>query len=397
LPGVTAALLACAVLHISGCGGGSGGGSGPIEAVEIVVQPLSQIVPIGQAATFNVSAVGLPGPSYQWSENGVEIAGATGASYTTPAVVLGENGSTSIGSYQVTVSNANSTVTSSAVTLAAGPRSPKAGDLRYLLFEQVDVPGMDSYGAGNLGDATAVVNNGIGTPLTLGSTEMVAGGCGWHFSYDFLPPPMTGLAMHYELDETWSTNTPYTSYLQSIAAPNVVLTSMDLEPSCGVFGVSWVQTTQAGGFDQRLETVPFGQALQAGIQSQATQDGAESRVITAVTFDNQAGLADLISYGWAADTTTVYESRTQVVQPGNVASTATALASEGYFVSAFGGNDTDGYILVGTRVKGDSLSRPILVSTDAGDIPASNPDSAYTTPVLLLNEPSSGLLLVQEQ
>ncbi|MHB8304341.1 MAG: hypothetical protein ACYDC6_16255 [Acidobacteriaceae bacterium] len=45
----------------------------------------------------------------------------------------------------------------------------------------------------------------------------------------------------------------------------------------------------------------------------------------------------------------------------NIGPAATSLANAGYIITAFGGNPTDGYVLVGTRVRGDSMPRPILV------------------------------------
>ena len=76
-----------------------------------------------------------------------------------------------------------------------------------------------------------------------------------------------------------------------------------------------------------------------------------------------------------------------------MATAATTLANDGYFISAFGGNDTDGYILVGMRVAGDTMPRPVIVSTNGGVVQASNPDSAYFTTVVYL----LGDVIVQEQ
>ncbi|MGC9291301.1 MAG: hypothetical protein ACP5EP_01065, partial [Acidobacteriaceae bacterium] len=64
---------------------------------------MSQTVPLGSTASFSVEAIGSAQLSYQWSENGVEIPGATSSSYTTPAVAL-NGASTAIGSFQATVS-----------------------------------------------------------------------------------------------------------------------------------------------------------------------------------------------------------------------------------------------------------------------------------------------------
>ncbi len=393
-------LWACAALLLIGCGGksGYGGGSSYSQSVVITVQPLSQTVPLGEMATFAVTATGTPPLSYQWSENGTEIPGATSASYTTPAIALGENGSTSIGSFQVTVSNANSRATSNSVTLSAGPRSPKPGDLRYLVFEQVDIPGLSQDG----GIATVLsaddisYPDSVGSPLSIGPDDCYPPGtdCAWQIYMFQLPPPMTGLNMYYQ-----SGNYPdFTSDMQSILAPDVVLSSLDLEPANGAYAVATVQTTHSGGFDYRQETVPLGANLQAGIQNQAAQDGAGSRIITAVTFDDQLQKAVLLSYGWTGDTTTVYETQTIVATSENVVSAAITLAGQGYAISAFGGNGTDGYMLIGTRVKGDTLARQICVflpdSTTSSTPCVDN--GVYYTPVVKLLD-NSGSTDITEQ
>jgi hypothetical protein len=133
-------------LSLIGCGDKNGTTSVPAQAVSITVQPLSQTVPIGEAATFAVTATGTSPLSYQWSMNGVDIPGATGASFTTPVTQPSTVGSTAIGSFQVKVSNATSDLVSNAATLIAGPRSPKAGDLRYLFWQQVDIAGLFNKG-----------------------------------------------------------------------------------------------------------------------------------------------------------------------------------------------------------------------------------------------------------
>lgn len=281
------------------------------------------------------------------------IAGATDASYATSAVALGDSGT----GFQVTVSNASSSATSNSATLTAGPRAPALGDLRYLLCQQVTAPG---YCVGD----TLIVNslvysatNSLGTPYQMGSTAITTGGCAWLGSVWPLPTGMTGLNMYYQYDNP--DDTPYPAYLESVATPNVVINSIDLEPLCG-FVASWVQTTGTGGFDFKMESVPPSQ-----LQATVAADGAASRIVTATTFDDSTGNAVLISYGWQGDTTTTYEAQTVIATPANVASAATTLAGEGYFISAFGGNDTDGYMLIGMRVQGDTLARPIAVGAPA--------------------------------
>jgi len=83
----------------------------------ITTQPGSQTVTAGQTTTFAVVAAGTAPLSYQWKKNGVNIAGATAASYTTPATTTSDSGST----FAVVVTNTSGTVTSSAATLTVNP------------------------------------------------------------------------------------------------------------------------------------------------------------------------------------------------------------------------------------------------------------------------------------
>jgi beta-galactosidase len=83
----------------------------------IGTQPTNQTVTAPAAATFSVTASGT-GLTYQWRRNGVDISGATSASYTTPATVFAtDNGAL----YSVVVSNAGGSVTSSNATLVVNP------------------------------------------------------------------------------------------------------------------------------------------------------------------------------------------------------------------------------------------------------------------------------------
>ncbi len=238
------------------------------------------------------------------------------------------------------------------------PRSPKSGDLR---FQQVDAPSVANMGTGNgletelLTGETAWYDNATGSPLGIGSTADCIQGqynCDWSYIIDLLPPGMTGLTVYYQ---SLNYQEFSSEMLPMLASPNVVLTSLDFDPASYAYAASWIQTVQTGGFDYRREVVPPSQ-----MQATATQDGLQSRVITAVSFDAQRQ-ANLFSYGWQGDTTTMYESETVISAPENIASSATTLASQGYILTAFGGDDTDGYVLVGTRVQGDRLLRPIMI------------------------------------
>jgi len=88
-------------------------------APSITTQPVSRAVTVGQTATFTVVASGTAPLSYQWSKGGVAIAGATAASYTTPATVIGDNGA----QFTCYVSNSAGNITSNAATLTVNPAS----------------------------------------------------------------------------------------------------------------------------------------------------------------------------------------------------------------------------------------------------------------------------------
>jgi hypothetical protein len=86
-------------------------------APTITMQPASQAVTAGQTASFTVVATGTAPLNYQWQKSGVNIAGATAVTYTTPATTTSDNGA----SFDVVVSNTAGTVTSAAATLTVNP------------------------------------------------------------------------------------------------------------------------------------------------------------------------------------------------------------------------------------------------------------------------------------
>lgn len=93
-----------------------------MAALSITAQPVSQTVTVGQTATFSVAATGNGTLSYQWKKNGVAINGATSATYTTPATVASDSGS----SFTVVVTDSSGNLTSNAATLTvtAAPVAP---------------------------------------------------------------------------------------------------------------------------------------------------------------------------------------------------------------------------------------------------------------------------------
>jgi hypothetical protein len=90
-------------------------------APTITTQPRSQTVTAGQTATFSVLASGTAPLSYQWNKGGTNV-GTNSSSYTTPATIASDNGS----SFTVTVSNSAGNVTSNAAILTVNMGGPLA-------------------------------------------------------------------------------------------------------------------------------------------------------------------------------------------------------------------------------------------------------------------------------
>lgn len=82
--------------------------SGLADPVEIVKQPASQMAAEGQSASFSVEVIGTAPFGYQWYRDGVAIADATNAVYTTAPATASDDGA----QFVVAVSNLCGVVTS---------------------------------------------------------------------------------------------------------------------------------------------------------------------------------------------------------------------------------------------------------------------------------------------
>jgi outer membrane protein assembly factor BamB len=131
------ALSLCLSALLLACGGGNEG-MGPAmspppaaTAASITVQPADSSVTLGQSAVFTVTAAGSPPLTYQWQKSGSPIAGATSASYTTPATNAADSGS----SYRVVVSNSAGTVSSNAAVLTVTSAIPAPAGTDVLTYK----------------------------------------------------------------------------------------------------------------------------------------------------------------------------------------------------------------------------------------------------------------------
>jgi arabinan endo-1,5-alpha-L-arabinosidase len=78
----------------------------------ILTQPASHTVQAGMSVSFSTLVSGDPAPTYQWRKNGVDIAGATSATFT-----ITNAAATDAGNYAVAVTNAAGTAVSNSATL----------------------------------------------------------------------------------------------------------------------------------------------------------------------------------------------------------------------------------------------------------------------------------------
>ena len=120
-------LIGVLIGALTACGGsGSNPYSPPAmpapaaSAPSITTQPTNASVVGGNTATFSVAASGTAPLSYQWQRNGTAIAGATSASYTTPALAPGDSSAT----FDVVISNSAGSVTSNSATLSVTATAP---------------------------------------------------------------------------------------------------------------------------------------------------------------------------------------------------------------------------------------------------------------------------------
>jgi hypothetical protein len=362
-PVLSLVILLSLISALSGCGSGVRLDQPAGQAPLIITQPADQSIPIGLQATFSVTATGQ-NVKYQWSRNGTPIAGATGSTYGTASVLAADTGST----FSVALTNAFGSATSRAAALTVTARAPKAGDLR---FQQVDAattvngymeevnldPVLGFNGWETFGDAT-------GTPLWLGNNC-----CAYQFNLFALPSGVTGLNIGYlhgsleDFQSDLNGSGPATSAIGNLGAANTVITSISLSSDADLFGLSWIQTAQPGGFDLTLNTI-----APSDFQAAATQEGAHSRVITAVSYN--AGQITYLSYGWQADRSTVYDTQVATATLGTASTVAQGLAAQGYIITASGSTqaaDGTGVLMVGTRVQGDTMPRPMMIVPLAQD------------------------------
>ncbi len=329
----------------------------------IASQPANQSVAVGHQATFTVVASGTAPLTYQWFWNGLALT-AYGAFFTTPPAVPSDHQSTLV----VTVTNQAGTISSTVATLSVpgSPRRPQAGDLRFKDVGAFPFSLTGTEYTSILGGMKMTIPNRVGTPLLIGSAGPVgvAGGpnnCSWSFGLFQLPTGAVGRTTIYQTGIL----SDFSLDLISLTTPNTLITSLDLFVGQNAYALQAIQTAGTDAYTFGTGTLSSGD-----LQAEATRQGAASRLMTAVSLSG--GQATFISYGWQGDTTTVYEAKISPATVSTVSAEATNLAQQGYILTAVGGNCTDGFLLIGTRVQGDTTPRPFQVTARM------IPDRGYT-------------------
>jgi hypothetical protein len=350
-----ASLAACLLVVCIGCGGQKTQTPPPPpqnpQAIAITAQPQNQALRLGQPASFTVTVTG-DAPSYQWSKNGVAISGATSSTLSIPVTEQADNNST----ITVTVSNSVNSVTSRSATLVLN--APKAGDLR---FQQVDADitlnGYIGVLHTNIGNLLAFSEGDYGSPLELEPVPVCAAAqfdCAWFFN--LFATGASGFTTGYSDDAI-------ENFAADVGAlgEGAVVTSLDLQRGSDIYAISWVRNSQSIGFNPLIQSVSS-----ADVQSAATTLAGQSQVITGIAFDS--GNVTLLSYGWQSDPATVYEAKVITAATlDDIPGAASTLAGEGYIITAVGGHPSAGFLLVGTRVQGDTMPRPLKIVVSPTD------------------------------
>jgi uncharacterized protein (TIGR02145 family)/uncharacterized repeat protein (TIGR02543 family) len=99
-----------------------------MNAPVISTHPVSTTCPVNDSVTFRVVASGAS-LSYQWQKNNGDIAGATAASYTPPALTVADTAGAA--TYRCVVSNAGGNVTSNGATLSISTLTDADGNVYH--------------------------------------------------------------------------------------------------------------------------------------------------------------------------------------------------------------------------------------------------------------------------
>ena len=138
----------------------------------IATQPVSVTVTAPAAASFSVVASGDAPLSYQWRRNGVDIPGATSATYGLAPTSVGDSGA----AFDVVVTNAGGSVTSTAAALTVNPAPVPPSITTQPVDVVVTEPTLASFAVVATGDAPLTYQwrrGGVDIPGATGTSYLV--------------------------------------------------------------------------------------------------------------------------------------------------------------------------------------------------------------------------------
>jgi len=258
--------------------------------------------------------------------------------------------------YAVTVSDQTVSIQSSPALLTIGPRSPADGDLR---FQEVDAS-TTANGYTNAEGTSLIYGISYSFPDDTGSPLSVGPGCGtgavtpygctWSLNVAVVPPGVAEVSTSYQVDYLEG----FQSDLSALSASNSVITGLDIEPPADAVAFSSIAGTGNGTFTPVFMSVATG-----SISAAVATEGASGHVVTAVTYDGP-DVASFVTYSWSGNADVTYDTEVMSTSYSGLSSALTSLGAQGYIVTAIGGNQQIGIILIGTKVHGDTLARSVL-------------------------------------
>lgn len=191
------AVAAAGIITLIGSGGGAigfpeidwgGGGGGPTPPY-VQILPSRPTVQAGTIVQFEAKLViGTPPISYRWARDGVEIAGATGPTYTLGGAQLGDDGAR----FQVTVSDATGMSSTAGAFLLVSP-------LPGVVFQDADFPVTNW-------TVTAVAQPAVNGPAHAESQASDGGNPGAYrrINYAMTPGPSSLRLEHFEVAASYN-------------------------------------------------------------------------------------------------------------------------------------------------------------------------------------------------
>lgn len=259
-------------------------------APTITSQPASQTINAGQTATFSVTASGTAPLSYQWSQNGTAISGATSSSYTTPVESVSNSGT----HFSVTVGNSAGNVTSNTATLTVngviGALNPSPSSLSFntvtVTMSSTLPVTFTNAGTASITISSATVSGTGFTGTGISNGQIVPAGQSATLNVTFAPTGSGGGAFGTIVVASNATDPSITVNLSGTGVVHSATLSWTPSVSSGVTGYNVYRGTVLGSYTQINPTQVNGDSYQ---DTQVVGGTTYYYVVTAVSPAGQSG------------------------------------------------------------------------------------------------------------